>query len=91
VSWRRESETYEVVPAIGVNGGLVRLRKFFRSNYGDSNLLTIMGGVVRLSRSDFFSVMEAEKDLRSITTISRPRLRFEGGMLFRTAIVRPGR
>src|SRR6267154_1421764 len=45
VSWR---ETYEVVPAILVIGVSFALTQFFWSNYVDSNLVDIMGGVVSI-------------------------------------------
>jgi len=45
VSWR---ETFEVLPAIAVVGGSFALTQFFWSNYVDSNLVDIMGGVVSL-------------------------------------------
>ncbi len=43
VSWR---ETFEVLPAILVVGTSFALTQFFWSNYVDSNLVDIMGGVV---------------------------------------------
>jgi lactate permease len=45
VSWR---ETFEVFPAIAVVGVSFALTQFFWSNYVDSNLVDIMGGVVSL-------------------------------------------
>src|ERR1700719_3106393 len=45
VSWR---ETFEVVPAILVIGISFALTQFFWSNYVDSNLVDIMGGVVSI-------------------------------------------
>src|SRR6202795_2623074 len=45
VSWR---ETFEVFPAIAVVGISFALTQFFWSNYVDSNLVDIMGGVVSL-------------------------------------------
>ncbi len=45
VSWR---ETFEVLPAIAVVGISFSLTQFFWSNYVDSNLVDIMGGVVSL-------------------------------------------
>jgi lactate permease len=45
VSWR---ETLEVFPAIVVVGGSFALTQFFWSNYVDSNLVDIMGGVVSI-------------------------------------------
>ena len=45
VSWR---DTFEVFPAIAVVGGSFALTQFFWSNYVDSNLVDIMGGVVSL-------------------------------------------
>src|ERR1700723_3256833 len=45
VSW---SETFEVLPAILVVGISFALTQFFWSNYVDSNLVDIMGGVVSL-------------------------------------------
>jgi lactate permease len=45
VSWR---ETFEVFPAIAVVGGSFALTQFFWSNYVDSNLVDIMGGVVSI-------------------------------------------
>ena len=46
VNWR---ETFEVFPAILVVGVSFSLTQFFWSNYVDSNLVDIMGGVVSLS------------------------------------------
>jgi lactate permease len=45
VSWR---ETFEVLPAILVIGVSFALTQFFWSNYVDSNLVDIMGGVVSI-------------------------------------------
>src|SRR6201997_1525357 len=45
VSWR---ETFEVLPAILVVGISFALAQFFWSNYVDSNLVDIMGGVVSM-------------------------------------------
>src|SRR5229473_1131943 len=45
VSWR---ETFEVFPAILVIGVTFALTQFFWSNYVDSNLVDIMGGVVSI-------------------------------------------
>src|ERR1700722_10005231 len=45
VSWR---ETFEVLPAILVVGVAFALTQFFWSNYIDSNLVDIMGGVVSI-------------------------------------------
>jgi len=45
VSWR---ETFEVWPAILVVGGSFALTQFLWSNYVDSNLVDIMGGVVSI-------------------------------------------
>jgi lactate permease len=45
VSWR---ETFEIFPAIAVVGVSFALTQFFWSNYVDSNLVDIMGGVVSL-------------------------------------------
>ena len=45
VSWR---ETFEVFPAILVVGSSFALTQFFWSNYVDSNLVDIMGGVVSI-------------------------------------------
>lgn len=45
VSWR---ETFEVLPAILVVGLSFALTQFFWSNYVDSNLVDIMGGVVSI-------------------------------------------
>jgi lactate permease len=45
VSW---SETFEVLPAILVVGVSFSLTQFFWSNYVDSNLVDIMGGVVSI-------------------------------------------
>jgi lactate permease len=45
VSWR---ETFEVFPAIAVVGGSFALTQFLWSNYVDSNLVDIMGGVVSI-------------------------------------------
>jgi lactate permease len=45
VSWR---ETFEVFPAILVVGFSFALTQFFWSNYVDSNLVDIMGGVVSI-------------------------------------------
>jgi len=45
VGWR---ETFEVLPAIAVVGGSFALTQFFWSNYVDSNLVDIMGGVVSI-------------------------------------------
>jgi lactate permease len=45
VSWR---ETFEVLPAIVVVGTSFALTQFFWSNYVDSNLVDIMGGVVSI-------------------------------------------
>jgi lactate permease len=45
VSWR---ETFEVFPAILVVGGSFALTQFLWSNYVDSNLVDIMGGVVSI-------------------------------------------
>jgi lactate permease len=45
VSWR---ETFEVFPAILVVGGSFALTQFFWSNYVDSNLVDIMGGVISI-------------------------------------------
>jgi len=45
VSWR---ETFEVLPAILVVGFSFALTQFFWSNYVDSNLVDIMGGVVSI-------------------------------------------
>jgi lactate permease len=45
VSWR---ETFEVFPAILVVGVSFSLTQFFWSNYVDSNLVDIMGGVVSI-------------------------------------------
>ena len=45
VSWR---ETFEVLPAIAVVGVSFALTQFFWSNYVDSNLVDIMGGVVSI-------------------------------------------
>jgi lactate permease len=46
VSWR---ETFEVFPAILVVGLSFSLTQFFWSNYVDSNLVDIMGGVVSIA------------------------------------------
>ncbi|MFZ0318766.1 MAG: L-lactate permease [Candidatus Sulfotelmatobacter sp.] len=46
VSWR---ETFEVFPAIAVVGVSFALTQFFWSNYVDSNLVDIMGGVVSMA------------------------------------------
>src|SRR6202045_2924702 len=45
VNWR---ETFEVLPAILVVGTSFALTQFFWSNYVDSNLVDIMGGVVSI-------------------------------------------
>src|SRR5258708_26822237 len=45
VNWK---ETFEVFPAILVVGGSFALTQFFWSNYVDSNLVDIMGGVVSI-------------------------------------------
>src|SRR6202049_4840048 len=45
VSWR---ETFEVFPPILVSGPYLLLSQFFWSNYVDSNLVDIMGGVVSI-------------------------------------------
>jgi lactate permease len=45
VSWR---ETFEVLPAILVVGISFALTQFFWSNYVDSNLVDIMGGVISI-------------------------------------------
>ena len=45
VSWR---ETFEVLPAVLVVGFSFGLTQFFWSNYVDSNLVDIMGGVVSI-------------------------------------------
>jgi lactate permease len=45
VSWR---ETFEVLPAILVVGGSFALTQFVWSNFVDSNLVDIMGGVVSI-------------------------------------------
>jgi lactate permease len=45
VSWK---ETFEVFPAIAVVGGSFALTQFVWSNYIDSNLVDIMGGVVSI-------------------------------------------
>ena len=45
VSWR---ETFEIFPAIAVVGVSFAATQFFWSNYVDSNLVDIMGGVVSL-------------------------------------------
>src|SRR5450759_2373930 len=45
VSW---SETFEVLPAILVVGVSFALTQFFWSNYVDSSLVDIMGGVVSI-------------------------------------------
>jgi lactate permease len=45
VSWK---ETFEVFPAILVVGSSFALTQFFWSNYVDSNLVDIMGGVVSI-------------------------------------------
>jgi lactate permease len=45
VSWK---ETFEVLPAILVTGISFALTQFFWSNYVDSNLVDIMGGVVSI-------------------------------------------
>ena len=45
VTWR---ETFEVFPAIAVIGVSFALTQFFWSNYVDSNLVDIMGGVVSI-------------------------------------------
>src|SRR5262249_32622270 len=45
VGWR---ETFEVFPAILVVGTTFALTQFFWSNYVDSNLVDIMGGVVSI-------------------------------------------
>src|ERR1700691_2049795 len=45
VSWK---ETFEVFPAIAVVGGSFALTQFLWSNYVDSNLVDIMGGVVSI-------------------------------------------
>ena len=45
VSWK---ETFEVFPAIAVVGLSFGLTQFFWSNYVDSNLVDIMGGVISL-------------------------------------------
>ena len=45
VSWR---DTFEVFPAIAVTGVSFALTQFLWSNYVDSNLVDIMGGVVSL-------------------------------------------
>jgi lactate permease len=46
VNWR---DTFEVFPAIAVVGISFALTQFFWSNYVDSNLVDIMGGVVSLA------------------------------------------
>jgi lactate permease len=46
VGWR---ETFEVFPAIAVVGVSFALTQFFWSNYVDSNLVDIMGGVISLA------------------------------------------
>jgi lactate permease len=45
VSWK---ETFEVFPAIAVVGGSFALTQFVWSNYVDSNLVDIMGGVISI-------------------------------------------
>jgi len=45
VSWH---ETFEVLPAIAVVGGSFAFTQFLWSNYVDSNLVDIMGGVVSI-------------------------------------------
>jgi lactate permease len=51
VSWR---ETFEVFPAIAVVGVSFALTQFFWSNYVDSNLVDIMGGVVSIVATIIF-------------------------------------
>jgi lactate permease len=51
VSWQ---ETFEVLPAILVVGGSFSLTQFFWSNYVDSNLVDIMGGVVSIAATVLF-------------------------------------
>jgi lactate permease len=51
VSWR---ETFEVFPAILVVGLSFALTQFFWSNYVDSNLVDIMGGVVSIGAALIF-------------------------------------
>jgi lactate permease len=51
VNWR---ETFEVLPAILVVGVSFALTQFFWSNYVDSNLVDIMGGVVSIGAAVIF-------------------------------------
>jgi lactate permease len=51
VSWR---ETFEVFPAILVVGVSFSLTQFFWSNYVDSNLVDIMGGVISIGATLVF-------------------------------------
>ena len=51
VNWR---ETFEVLPAILVVGVSFALTQFFWSNYVDSNLVDIMGGVVSIGAAVVF-------------------------------------
>src|SRR5246127_2140979 len=51
VGWR---ETFEVFPAIQVVGVSFALTQFFWSNYVDSNLVDIMGGVVSIAATVAF-------------------------------------
>ncbi|MGA9355751.1 MAG: L-lactate permease, partial [Terriglobales bacterium] len=51
VGWR---ETFEVLPAILVVGVSFSLTQFFWSNYVDSNLVDIMGGVVSIAATIVF-------------------------------------
>jgi lactate permease len=51
VNWR---ETFEVLPAILVVGVSFALTQFFWSNYVDSNLVDIMGGVVSIGVAVIF-------------------------------------
>jgi lactate permease len=51
VNWR---ETFEVLPAILVVGVSFALTQFFWSNYVDSNLVDIMGGVVSMGAAVIF-------------------------------------
>ena len=61
VSWQ---ETFEVFPAILVVGVSFALTQFFWSNYVDSSLVDIMGGVISIVATvAFLTILEAEENL----------------------------
>ena len=68
VGWK---ETFEVLPAILVVGVSFALTQFFWSNYVDSNLVDIMGGVVSIIAVVRFFASGSRRKSGALTTTKR--------------------